>query len=120
MMKTTWFWPLCAALCGIAQSSLADPAPVRVAPSRVESSLTVQAPLATGSTPDDQIQQSEALKKALYQTAARECAVLQEAFKSECRLQSVRAMSSIQSRSGAPDLVNVSGSFSYELLTRPN
>ncbi len=119
-MKSPWFGPFCAALCAIAQPVLADPNPVRAGPVRVESSLSIQASLAPGSTPEDQVRQSEALKKALFQAAAQECALLQEAFKQDCRLQSVRVMSNVQSRSSTADLVNVTGTFSYELLNRPN
>lgn len=119
-MTTKWFGPLCAALCAFPHAALADPAPVRAAPLRVESSLNVQVPLSPGTTSDEQIRQSEEARKALYQTAARECALLQDVFKIECRLQSVRVMSNIQSRNSAGDFVNVNGSFSYELLNRPN
>lgn len=119
-MTTKWLGPLCAVLCALSPAALADPAPARIVPLRVESSLNVQVPLPPGGTSDEQLRQSEEIRKPLYQAAARECALLQDIFKIECRLQSVRVTSNIQSRNSTGDFVSVSGSFSYELFNRPN
>lgn len=119
-----------APLLCFAGPAAADPMPSRFGPAfagqrspqplRIESSLSVQVPLPAGSNSDEQLQLGEAVRKAIYGTAARECATLKDAFHVECRLQSVRINSNVQRRGTGTDILFINGTASYELAETAN
>ncbi len=96
------------------------PAPARIAPLRVESSISLNVPRAAGADAEDRIKQIEAARVALYQAAARECDNLRQVFKTDCRLQNVRVASNVQSRGGNGETMFVTVTSSYDLTYRPN
>lgn len=88
---------------------------LRVAPTRIEVSLSMQLPIA-GAGIEEQTRQGETIRKLVYESAQRECAILKDLFKAECRLRSMRVSASMQTRNREHDALTVSGQASYELI----
>ena len=126
-MRTTSLGAFVAfALC-LSHAAQADPglarfrdAASRPSALRIESSMSLQIPLTSGVGAEDQLKQGEDARKALYQASTRECAMLLDIFKMECRIQSVRVVSNVQQRGSGTETVTVTGSSTYELSTPPN
>ncbi|MBN9081209.1 MAG: hypothetical protein BGP04_23285 [Rhizobiales bacterium 62-17] len=112
-----------AALLATASSAqmISPPMPVnpRALGTRVSVTIQITTPIPANTATDAQMLLIENARKRLYQSTAAECAILSEVYKSECRLVSVNANSSIQMRGGTVgDVVNATGSAVYELLAR--
>lgn len=111
----------------LAQSELGRPAPssdtavaARPYPLRVESTMSINIPLAAGAGPEEQVKQIAAARAFLYQAAAQDCENLKQAFKAECRLANVRVNSNVQSRGSSGDVMFVNVASTYEVTVRPN
>lgn len=108
---------LCA---GAAAQMMSPPMPgsTRAQGTRVSVTIQVTTPIPAGTDSDAQMLLIENARKRIYQSTAAECAILTEVFKSECRLVSVNASSSVQTRGSNGDMINASGNAVYELLAR--
>ena len=82
-------------------------------PLRVQFSIQLSFPASSGA--DEQRKLMENARRQIYESADKECVILTEAFKSECRLLSVNANTSIMERGNLGLSINANGSASYEL-----
>lgn len=89
-------------------------------PLRVESSMNINIPMGSASSPEEQIKQLAAARGFLYQAAAQDCDNLKQAFRADCKLTNVRVNSNIQTRGPAGETMYVNVSASYEVTIRPN
>ena len=85
---------------------------------RVQSSLNVFMP-GLGSL-EEQRAAGETGRRAIYDMANRECRLLVEVFRGECKLTAVNANVNVQARSSGNEGISVSGTATYELTLRSN
>ncbi|NNM72016.1 hypothetical protein [Enterovirga aerilata] len=87
---------------------------------RVQVQVQLSARLGSAATAEEQLETQEGLRRALYAYAAKECALITEVFKSECRLAALNLSSHAMPR-GAPgnDSTTVGANATYELTPKP-
>lgn len=84
----------------------------KTGPLRVQIQMTISGGPAASSAEDQQAAQ-EAMRRTIYQMSSKECAALQEAFKTDCRLTSLNVQNN--ARGGRQSETFVSATASYEL-----
>ena len=85
---------------------------------RVQSSLNLFLP-GIGSV-EEQRAAGETGRRAIYDMANRECRLLVEVFRGDCKLTAVNANVNVQARSSGNEGISVSGTATYELTLRSN
>ena len=98
---------------------LSGPRSSALQPTRVQVQVGITSSRAS-STAEDQLAVQESLRRSLYEYAAKECGVIGETFKSECRMSSLNITSNAGQRGGSmPDLVSANASATFELTPKP-
>jgi hypothetical protein len=88
---------------------------------RIQVQVQLTAKVATAASTEEQLEVQEGLRRALYAYASKECTLITETFKSECRLSSLNLSGNSMSR-GVPgnEAATVSANATYELMPRPS
>jgi cyanophycinase-like exopeptidase len=91
----------------------------RISVLRVQSTVSLFVPGNQGSL-DEQKAAGESGRRAVYEMAARECQVLVEVFRADCKLVSVNVNVNAQTRTPGSEGLAVNGTIAYELTSKPN
>jgi hypothetical protein len=83
---------------------------------RIQVSIGVTRPSSTATT-QDQLAAQEELRRLLYESAARECGVIGDTFKAECRIASLNISSNANNRGN--DGIFANANVTFELGKKP-
>jgi len=110
---------LATAVSAVAQT---NPAPAtksgtnRPAPIRIQTQTQFVLHGAGAGTLEDQRLTQESLRRAIYETAAKECELLNSVFHGECRLVSLNASSNALDRGMGSDSATGNGGATFEVI----
>lgn len=85
------------------------------APGSIRVQVSIQRSMPAPASVEDQAKAMEAARKLVYESADRECALLTEVFKGDCRLVNLNVNSSLYERGSSPPMINSNGSATYQL-----
>jgi hypothetical protein len=86
---------------------------------RVQVNFQTVGTLAPAQSPEDQTASGAAIRQALYKSAAGECAVLSDVFKSDCKIVGLNVNSGVQNAGNGLQSINVTANATYELTPQP-
>jgi hypothetical protein len=92
----------------------------RISVLRVQSTLTLFIPSVAQGSLDEQKTAGESGRRAIYEMAARECHVLVEVFRADCKLASVNVTANAHTRGPGNEGLVVNGTVAYELTSKTN
>jgi hypothetical protein len=88
-------------------------------PMRVQINFQTIGAMGPALSPEDQTKSGAAVRQALYKTAAGECAILSDVFKSDCKIIGLNVNSGVQNAGNGLQSVNVTANATYELAPQP-
>jgi len=114
---------LATAVSAVAQTNLpssqaAKSGSNRAAPIRIQTQTQFGLQRSGASTLEDQRLLQENLQRAIYETAAKQCAILNAVFRGECRLVSLNAGSNALDRGLGSESASRNGGATFEIFPR--
>jgi hypothetical protein len=114
---------LATAVTAVAQTNLpssqaARAGSNRATPIRIQTQTQFVSHGSGASTLEDQRLLQENLRRAIYETAAKECEILNAVFHGECRLVSLNASSNALDRGTGGDSASGNGGATFEIFPR--
>lgn len=80
---------------------------------RVSASFQTNVPVTAPMSIEEEAKATEAARKSLYQIASRECEIITQVFKGECRMININVRSYVQDRGNGLRQISVSVNASY-------
>jgi len=86
---------------------------------RIQVQVQLQTRGSGNSTADEQRAAQEALRRSLYDVAVKECSIIVEVFKADCRMLTLNVTSNILDRGGpGVDMITTTANITFELMAK--